>query len=107
MKLPSYLVKTLMFLLVRDNGGVHTHYHARKSHNVGLFWTHFMCLEWFALNPGNRHRIIRKFHNGTLFDADFVEIDEGDFSRYLMVCHPCLEVKASLKRLKALTYKHG
>ena len=44
---------------------------------------------------------------GTLFDADFVEFDEGDFPRYLMVCHPCLEVKASLERLKALTSKHG
>ena len=44
---------------------------------------------------------------GTLFDADFIEFDEGDFPRYLMVCHPCLEVKASLERLKALTSKHG
>jgi len=41
-----------------------------------------------------------------LFDADFVEFDEGDFCSYLMVCHLCLEVKASLKRLKALTSKH-
>ena len=44
---------------------------------------------------------------GTLFDADFVEFDEGDFCRYLMVYHPCLEVKASHKWLKALTSKHG
>ena len=43
---------------------------------------------------------------GILFDADFVEFDEGDFSRYLMVCHPCLEVKASLKRLKASPAKY-
>jgi len=63
MKRPSYLVKTLTFLLVYDNGGEHTHYHAKKSHNVGLFLARFICLEWFALNPVNRHRIIRKFYS--------------------------------------------
>ena len=63
MKLPCYLVKNLTFLLVRDNGGEHTHYHVRKSHNVGVFLAHFMCLEWGARNPVNRRRIIRKFYS--------------------------------------------
>jgi len=63
MKLPCYLVKNLTFLLVRDNGGEHTHYHARKSHNVGVFLAHFMCLEWGARNPVNRRWIIRKFYS--------------------------------------------
>lgn len=44
---------------------------------------------------------------GTLFDADFVELNETDFCLYLMVCSSYLEVKASLKRLKALTSKYG
>ena len=44
---------------------------------------------------------------GTLFDTDFVKLNEVDFCRYLMVFPPYLEVKASLKRLKALTSKYG
>lgn len=44
---------------------------------------------------------------GTLFDADFVELNEVNFCLYLMVFPPYLEVKASLKRLKALTSKYG
>ena len=43
----------------------------------------------------------------TLFDVDFGELNEEDFGLYLMVCSPYLEVKASLKRLKALTSKPG
>ena len=43
----------------------------------------------------------------TLFDVDFGELNEKNFCLYLMVCSPYLEVKASLKRLKALTSKHG
>ena len=42
----------------------------------------------------------------TLFDADFGELNEKNFSLYLMVCCLYLEVKASLKRLKALTSKY-
>ena len=42
----------------------------------------------------------------TLFDADFVELNEKNFCLYLMVCCLYLEVKASLKRLKALTSKY-
>ena len=43
----------------------------------------------------------------TLFDADFGELNEKNFCLYLMVCCPYLEVKASLKRLKAWTSKYG
>ncbi len=43
----------------------------------------------------------------TLFDADFVRLNETDFCRYLMICPPYSEVKASLKRLKALTSEYG
>lgn len=43
----------------------------------------------------------------TLFDVDFGELNEKNFCLYLMVCSPYLEVKASLKRLKALTSKYG
>lgn len=42
----------------------------------------------------------------TLFDADFGELNEKNFCLYLMVCCLYLEVKASLKRLKALTSKY-
>ena len=43
----------------------------------------------------------------TLFDADFGELNGKNFCLYLMVCCPYLEVKASLKRLKAWTSKYG
>ena len=43
----------------------------------------------------------------TLFDADFVELNEANFCLFSRVCHPCLAVKAFRKRLKALTAKHG
>nr|WP_305182382.1 methyltransferase domain-containing protein [uncultured Schaedlerella sp.] len=43
----------------------------------------------------------------TLFDVDFVKLNEEDFCRYLMVCPPYSEVKASRKRLKALTSEYG
>lgn len=43
----------------------------------------------------------------TLFDGNFVKLNEEDFCRYLMVCLPYSEVKASRKRLKALTSEYG
>ena len=43
----------------------------------------------------------------TLLDADFAKLNEEDFCRYLMVCPPYSEVKASRKRLKALTSEYG
>ena len=42
-----------------------------------------------------------------IYNVDFGELNEEDFCLYLMVCSPYLEVKASLKRLKALTSKYG
>lgn len=59
----------------------------------------------FLCEPGSLSRMYVSF--STLFDVDFGELNEEDFCLYLMVCSPYLEVKASLKRLKALTSKPG